>query len=279
MRSSKNPSAVRRQLERLDAHPGLNVGSKAATIVSAALAMGALIVAVLNLFWTARSGEEETPGSHPTDVSHSDSATASTERPVKGGADSAGGPSLSPGVCLDDQGNPRDCALPYVAQIYAHPPCDYSQMVAFLGGNPDVEVLLPEVAPEQVEIHGHAYCVVPTSLPGGSMANALQHNSGDRLRHCRDERTRETVPCSGEHTAEYVYIAQGANTAIAETFCEDRAGDYLDVAYSLHAARLTLTVESNEGSAACLISVRGGGVLTDSVRNISHRSLPIRTGS
>jgi hypothetical protein len=101
----------------------------------------------------------------------------------------------------------------------------------------------------------------------------LDGSAGDAWRRCVDALRQATVACNAEHTAEYVY---SASTATASVNCTDKASAYMNHAFADFASDLSVQKATSGTSIACVVSVRGGDVLTGSVRRLGTGALPLQ---
>ncbi len=172
-------------------------------------------------------------------------------------------------VVVDCQETHRYEEIPQV------PSCDQGVVTGFLGGVATVDVLVAR----------------PASMPGsscvldaghelrGSAKDALQSESGAVWRRCSDRAAGKNVPCSTVHTGEYV--ATGNSSRATDPVCLVAAATYLDQLPGNLVEDLTvraINVKSGHPDPArCIVEARGNHRLTDSVRNLGSRPVPVLT--
>jgi hypothetical protein len=157
--------------------------------------------------------------------------------------------------------------------------CTATVAMAYLGGDPLRDVLLR--APSTLVVAGRSLCVVQT--PGAATTfspakDALRGPASGRWRRCVDERfANEVLACSSRHTVEL--IGSGGPVAPDAAQCRTAAEAYMGVALDRVSDRLAVaaipTTNVDDGSPRCLVRVLGHSLLTDTVRGIGVRALPV----
>jgi serine/threonine protein kinase len=183
---------------------------------------------------------------------------------------------LSPGTCVLASLAPASCDAQHAYEIYATgSQCTFDALLNYLGGVPGTDTLLPQIQGRAVSVGATSYCVLqgPAAQGSGSARDVLDSSAGDAWRRCVDALRQATVACNAEHTAEYVY---SASTATASVNCTDKASAYMNHAFADFASDLSVQKATSGTSIACVVSVRGGDVLTGSVRRLGTGALPLQ---
>jgi len=152
--------------------------------------------------------------------------------------------------------------------------CDTDALLRYLGGNPAIDVLRPELSATALSIGGQAVCVLKAS-GGGSLPLAtmgiLQTRDGDVLRECWDSRVESDVACSEQHTAEVVSAGNKAHTTLS---CQAKIERYIGAPMSGFKFELQVGLTGG-ANPQCRVEVLGHNVLTASVRELGTGAPPI----
>ncbi|MFF0943977.1 hypothetical protein ACFYE2_07085 [Kocuria sp. CPCC 205300] len=177
---------------------------------------------------------------------------------------------LAIGTCLaGDAAVP--CDTSYQEQVYAHDDCSSGMLIGFLGGNPAVDVLRPDL---ETGRQSDRACSV--RVPGGmnrSAEGVLTTESGTGWRWCRNSVTGQDVPCSDAHDEEVVSFSPRPRDQ--ELGCRADAETYMDRGWSGVSTDLALAVVEHEAGDLCVVRPRGNNSLDGSVRRIGTRTLPL----
>jgi hypothetical protein len=148
--------------------------------------------------------------------------------------------------------------------------CDEAAVIDYLGGDPNVDILSPNIEISPVD----AACRVrfePHS--GASVEGALRGHSGEDYRYCVSLLPKmKYTPCSTPHAGELVYLTGAAQNSFQ---CESEATTYLGTPWAQVSSDLSLKKVSAPGQWGCLAVARGGNSLLHSLRNLGQGSLPI----
>lgn len=213
-------------------------------------------------------GDDDTPGANPA-PSSSVQTTEPTPTPEPT-APSAGPRCWTAGKAV------VDCREKHLyEEIPQAPTCTEAVVTGFLGGLPAVDVLVAH----------------PAALPGVTCAfdagrevsdtakDALQGDDSATWRRCIDNAKGKNVPCSQDHTGEYV--ATGSPRRASDADCLVAAATYLDQLPGNLTEDLTVRpIDIKTGHpdpARCIIDARGNHRLTTSVRNLGTQPVPILT--
>ena len=113
----------------------------------------------------------------------------------------------------------------------------------------------------------------------GSAKDVLQSGTGAEWRRCFDRAKGKNVSCSTVHTGEYV--ATGNSKRATDADCLVAATTYLDqLPGNLVEDLIVRPINVKSGHpdpARCIIDARGNHRLTDSVRNLGSRPVPVLT--
>ena len=142
-----------------------------------------------------------------------------------------------------------------------------------MSGRAGIDVVLATVRPMS------GACVIDNPVEVVETASGVLAGSrDDAWLRCLDDRQRQLVPCSEEHTGEY--IATGESRRANQEECEQAAETYLNQTLAnvgdLLTVRVVSEVDPDPNSPRCLIAVRGTQPLTASVRNLGVSPVPIR---
>lgn len=188
------------------------------------------------------------------------------------GEDTASGEvgTLAIGTCMA-----ADAAVPcdtsYREQVYAHDDCSLEMLVGFLGGNPAVDVLRPDL---ETGRRSERECSV--HVPDGmnrSAEGVLTTESGTVWRWCRNSVTDQDVPCSDAHDEEVVSFSPRPRDE--ELDCRADAETYMDRGWSGVSTDLALAMVEHEAGDLCVVRPRGNNSLDGSIRRIGTRTLPL----
>jgi hypothetical protein len=188
--------------------------------------------------------------------------------------------SIGVGTCLTEDLAPVDCGALHRFEVMTtdDAACTTPTVIDYMGGRTGTDVVLASAELVQPSTGGEEVCAVrgaggPTSE---SAADALQRGAGSRWRWCIDTRSGRDVPCDVPHQAEYVGVDVPAPDVEA---CQAAAERYLEASFDRVADRLQLSL-SPVGSTPslrppCVVVARGSAVLTDSIRGVGARALPL----
>ncbi len=239
-------------------------------------AVAAVVIAAVNLSLNISSRQTQNRHYKATsDVSApGDSAPAVNASP----SSSALTTQLAVGQCLSGSGHVVPCGVPHQSEVLSLRllPCPVRSATTYLGGDPDVDVLVDGARPSRLA--GTTACVIGAGAPiTGSVKGILLGSLGDSWRRCIDYRGKpHDVPCDLSHTGEYVGVEAAAPDLRQ---CESAAQTYLATTIDQVAAYLKVSslsvVDIGNGQPRCLLSVRGADLLTASVRNLGPNTLPL----
>ena len=240
-------------------------------LIALAIAMIGVPIMLAQLFFTAAGPlpcgiwkECATPSSAPPPGTP---PQAPTDQSAGSGKDES---VLAVGTCIAD-GATVPCDSPHQEQIYAHDDCSPEKLIRFLGGNPAIDVLRPDLVTEKRE---NRECSV--HVPGGirwSAQNVLPAASGTVWRWCHNSLTDRDVPCSEAHDGEVV--SSSPRPRDDELDCRADAETYMDRGWSGVNAELMHEVVEHEAADLCLVRPRGNNSLNGSIRRIGTRTLPL----
>lgn len=247
-------------------------------VVSTAGALGGIAAVVALVLSILGSGSATSSGpATPTGQRQGAHTTSMASTSSQGLYSSSA--SLSIGTCLSDTNTTTSCDAPHRKEIYAiSASCDQPGLLMYMGGQSQLDVLLPSVTPAVLRLGGESYCVLPSLADeqlSGSMRNVLDTPAGDRWRRCRDNRFPRETPCSEPHTDEFVFssvLQPGQHLD-----CGSRSFDYLGSALSAFAGQLTVRSGSQGNVQQCLVEVLGDNLLTKSLRRNGTAALPIES--
>lgn len=258
--------------ERFNKHPWWTLLVAVMTVAGAAASI-----------WAATGGgaaQESPPGGGPTGTTPAPSTSPPAEpEPDTRDPGEEAPPRLARGDCVTDEASPVPCTAVHRYELVADPgeDCDVDAALAHLGGRPDVDVLL--VGPQRLTLPGDREACVLGDPEGevlaGPIADAFVRGAGARWRWCGDARSGRDVPCSEPHTDEYVGTPEPAPDLAA---CQAAAEAYLGARFARVADRLTVTVSPAPPDLqrpTCSVSARGTQVLTDTLRGIGAKALPL----
>jgi hypothetical protein len=174
-------------------------------------------------------------------------------------------------VCLNDQQVEIDCREPHRLEKFGGS-CSTAGMLGYMSGRAGLDVVLASVRPAS------GACVIDNPVEvAETAAGVLARSNDDAWRRCLDDRQGRLVPCSEEHTGEY--IATGEARKANQEECEEAAEAYLNQTLAnvgdLLAVRVVGEVDPDPNSPQCLITARGTQPLTASVRNLGVSPVPI----
>jgi hypothetical protein len=186
------------------------------------------------------------------------------------------------GACLDSRRAAVPCTSAHRYEVVAAPAptCAAADAIQYLGGHPARDMLL--AAPVTLSLPGQGtVCAIAGPNDETTYATARGALGGEgsaRWRRCLDERVADdAVPCSRPHTGEFI----GANGVVAPDAAQCRAaaevymGLTLDRVSDRLAVAVVKTQRVNDGRPRCFIRVLGNDLLTDTLRAIGARALPI----
>lgn len=244
------------------------------TLVSVLLGILASIATIITLFLSAPANDPggSTPSATLQSGSSSTAGSSSTS-PDTQVQPSAAKDSAAPD-CLDDALRPVACALDHRYEVVSGP-CTIRSAVRYLGGAPGTDV--PYSDPRQQK----PGCLLeaPLNIRGASRG-AFTRSGSDRWRRCFDRSQQRVVPCSTNHTGEY--IAAGPADDGSERECDTAASDYMDqslanVDEDLEVRGIERTSsQEDQDEARCLIQIRGRQQLTKSVRHLGVQPVPLQ---
>ena len=174
--------------------------------------------------------------------------------------------------CLDDGYRAVDCREPHRLEQVSGP-CSTGGMLDYMSGRAGTDVVLATVRPWS------GACVIDNPRQvAETAADVLAGGSDDAWRRCLDDRQDRLVPCSEDHTGEYLATGQTRKASQAE--CERAAEVYLGQPLAgvtdLLTVRVVAEFDPDPNAPRCLIAVRGTQPLTASVRELGVRPVPIR---
>jgi hypothetical protein len=184
------------------------------------------------------------------------------------------------GYCLSAARQPTSCDVPHPYEIYRlGASCDFKSLLAYLGGVVGADTLMAAVAGHSFTVEKQPVCALNgpgASMLDGSAKQILLSSKGDGWRRCLDERDSQAVPCNRPHTSEYVFA--GTVPAGSTLDCSSQASSYLDAAIANFTDELKVQKVRTSPTEACLLTIRGGDLLTASVRRIGTGALPVQPG-
>ena len=246
-------------------HPKVRL---AALVVSTVAGVGALLYLLF-------------PGMFPVKPSGPTGAasTASTSMPAFASTTSSASDVDRPSVgdCLTVETAVVNCSEPHALEIVGdrNIPCDHDTLVRYLGGVGGVDVLDVNPSSGTVGITaGRCVVALPDGAPNAvSARDALRRGrSGDVWRRCVDTAIDDDrVACSLPHTGEYIGLVPGSIN------CEEAFEAYTQLPFAQVSDRLSLARVQPSGvsSQSCRVSVLGHNVLTESLRDLRTRALPV----
>ena len=174
--------------------------------------------------------------------------------------------------CLDDGFQVVDCREPHRLEK-VDGPCSTGGMLEYMSGRAGTDVVLATVRPWS------GACVIENPVEvAETAADVLAGGSDDAWRRCLDDQQGRLVPCSKDHTGEY--LATGETRKASQAECEQAAEAYLGQPLAgvadLLTVRAVAEVDPDPNAPRCLITVRGSQPLTASVRNLGVSPVPIR---
>jgi len=188
--------------------------------------------------------------------------TASSASAVAGGA---------AGACLY-RGTAVDCADPHDAEsIGPAANCTSTRLVSHLGGTPSIDVTAPDARVAVATVGGRSVCAITRAQAWtGEARGALADARSAGWRWCTDtKKTQATVPCNQPHDAEIVALSDTAPN------CIDAARTYTGTTWADLEADLTVRPFRRDARHGCLLETRGVAKLTDTVRALGTRALPL----
>jgi hypothetical protein len=183
--------------------------------------------------------------------------------------------------CLDASLASVDCQAQHRYELVAASvdACGPEAAVEHLGGDPQLDVVIPQAQPITIPGRDDQVCAVavPDTVLSAPLEDILRTPDAAAWRQCVDTRYgSELVACNAAHTGEYV----GTGGLEAGDDCTPRAEDYMNANLQRVGGRVTVeTVRLDLGGTAssqCVIRVLGTEVLVDSLRNIGPRMLPLQ---
>ena len=252
-------------------------------LIALLLGIAASVATVLGFVLPRFDGPSAaSPGAGParTDVVSAPSAADGTPSPPADESPSAAETSPSAerveiGSCVAD-GGLTPCRRAHDAEVIGlSGACDPTTLIGFLGGSVSVDVLSPDVRVAPAPLGGRSACLAQFPAPRTDSAQgAFARSDHGSWRWCRDTKRRQvTVPCQQPHDAEVV--ASTAARSPATPDCRAAAENFADSNWSeLEATLLTRVLEEKQLT-LCLVEARGANVLTDSIRGIGTRTLPV----
>jgi len=233
-----------------------------------------------------------TDDSAPATGSRTDAASSSEEADVSQSADAADPvlgtdppasteaevdtPAARPvGECLAADDQVTDCLAPHASQVVSSTAaCDEAVVSQFLGLS-ERDVLRPDLTPTALpEGSGCRLLLAEGSQLTGSLQAAFKEPRSPvaaQARHCVDIDLRP-VSCADPHHGEVV--GETDDTA----HCISVATDFLGRSASSLPNNLALAARTGQ-SVECIVSVKGANTLTQTLRDIGQRALPIEPTS
>jgi hypothetical protein len=193
-------------------------------------------------------------------------------------ADTATGQPVAVGQCLLED-SPSACDDGHNGQVVSlGGTCDMGAFVRFAGGDPAREVIASSVSLRPSAASGTTVCAVRMTSPQWVSAQGiLTTRRGDFARRCFHDTPREEVGCDVPHTREAVAVRTAGGTS--DINCQAAATAYLGIDFQRFSAELTLERSMSSLGTTCWVKARGHNVLTESVRSVGTRSLPLRAMS
>lgn len=236
-----------------------------ATLAVVPIALGQLFFGAVGPlpcgFW------EKCPESSPASSHNSEEPTPTD---TTGGDDRSEVEAHPIGTCIAN-GSPVPCDSPHQAQVFSELDCSLRPLVDFLGGDPKVDVLRPDLRIEQSPAGDCRFQVPPETR--SSARSALTKNAAAAWRWCINSTTSKDVPCSSEHDKEVVSVY--AHPRRDEMNCRADAEKYLNQGWSSVNNELSLSATSHETGDICVLGPRGNNSLEGSVRRLGTSALPL----
>jgi hypothetical protein len=253
-------------VDRLAKSSALSVGVSVLTIVGGLIAIISFALYAVDR-WGGGDGTTAPPEAMRTPSSSGPTPVPSSGPPPPSVTD----PTVH-SVCLSDQQDEVDCREPHRLERFGGS-CSTAGMLEYMAGRAGRDVVLADVR----EVSGA--CVIDNPIEvAETAAGVLAGSNHDAWRRCLDDRQGRLVPCSKEHTGEY--IATGEARKANQEECEKAAEAYMNQTLTnvgdLLTVRVVSEVDPDPSSPRCLIAVRGSQPLTASVRNLGVRPVPIR---
>jgi hypothetical protein len=225
----------------------------------------AVIVAAVHFV----AGDDDNPGAHPAATPSVQTAERKPTPQPTASTTPVAGPK-----CWTTAKAVVDCRETHrYEEIPQAPTCTEAVVTGFLGGLATVDVLVAH----------------PAALPGVTCALDAGHDVNDSAkdvlqtddhavwRRCFDKAKNSNIPCSEDHTGEYV--ATGNPRRATEADCLVAAATYLDqLPGNLTEDLIVRPIDVKTGHpdpARCIIDARGNHRLTTTVRNLGSRPVPI----
>lgn len=165
------------------------------------------------------------------------------------------------------------CDVSHAYEVVSLGDCTYDSFIRYLGGRPDVEII--RVQPRTVSAGSTGRVCVVQDPAGAATFTSVRNvllRDGSAWRRCADDRIKdENVPCSQEHTSEYVWTSHSQSPVD----CEKAAEIYLGAPPSNFQGRLRVVTQNYSTGPVCLVATEGADLLTASLRNIGVSALPI----
>lgn len=175
-------------------------------------------------------------------------------------------------ACLDDGYRIVDCREPHRLEKFEGS-CSTDGMLAYMSGRVGTDVVLATVRPWS----GACLLENPVEV-AETAADALAGGGDDAWRRCLDDVQGRLVPCSEDHTGEYLATGRARKASLEE--CQVAAEAYMRQTLAGVADQLTVRVvaevDPDPNAPRCLIAVRGTQPLTGSVRDLGVSPVPIR---
>jgi hypothetical protein len=264
---SAGPSARRSLADRWAKSPGLGLAALILTVVAGLVAVVTLGLDVFDRLATAPTASASATGTANAPTAAAQTAAGEPSPFVSGRS----GPTVV-SVCLDDQQKEIDCREPHHLEKLGGS-CSTGGMLIYMSGRAGLDVALADVRPLSTA------CVIDNPVEVvETAAGVLAGSNDDSWRRCLDDQRGRLVPCSEDHTGEY--IATGEARKANQVECERAAEAYLNQTLAnvgdLLTVRVVAEVDRDPNSPRCLIAVRGSQPLTASVRNLGVGPVPIR---
>lgn len=204
------------------------------------------------------------PGDHRSDAAFDSSASFSPKPPKASATDG----------CWTAAHTHVDCRATHRYEVLpAGGECTMAKAMRYLGGRWLVDV------PMRVRVIGWAggRCAIDAGRGVQGSARNVLREPAPEWRQCVDVRKRLVVRCSQPHTGEY--IGSGRTGRATPQECAAAAKTYINKAPAQYAATLRIDVldlvSGAPVSQRCVVSARGGRLLTTTIRNLGVWPVPV----
>jgi hypothetical protein len=245
-------------------------------VVGTCTVIGTVFAGMQVFGWGATSGTGPTTTITESPQSRVPSETQTSNQPPPTSTSDA--EAVSVGQCLlGDRLSPCDDAHDgQVVRIGGA--CDTGAFVSFAGGDPMREIIGAAVTMRALELSGVRVCAVRMASPQSISAQGILATSkGDFARRCFHDFMRQEVGCDVPHTREAVGVRPSGVTYSLD--CQAAATGYLGIEFQRFANDLALERSVSSLGTTCWVKARGYNVLTESIRSVGAKSLPLRAVS